>query len=97
MFGLGPTELIIIAGILLFLFGAKKLPEIGKGLGGAIREFKKVKRELRPQKRADDNQKQDNAAKNMESPALEEKVVNKVLDQMPGIKKVMEIKKTLEK
>jgi len=36
MFGLGPTELIIIAVIILILFGAKRLPEIGKGLGGAI-------------------------------------------------------------
>ena len=43
MFGLGATELIIIAVILFFLFGAKRLPEIGKGLGGAIREFRKVK------------------------------------------------------
>ena len=95
MFGLGPTELIIIAGILVFLFGAKRFPEIGKGLGGAIREFKKVKRELRSQTKADDNQTQDKAAKNMEPPALEEKVVNKVLDQVPGIKKVMKIKKKL--
>lgn len=46
MFGLGATELIIIAVILFFLFGAKRLPEIGKGLGGAIREFRKVKGEL---------------------------------------------------
>ena len=46
MFGLGTTELIIIAVILFFLFGAKRLPEIGKGLGGAIREFRKVKGEM---------------------------------------------------
>ncbi|MBW1784441.1 MAG: twin-arginine translocase TatA/TatE family subunit, partial [Deltaproteobacteria bacterium] len=46
MFGLGPTELIIIAIIVLLIFGAKRLPEIGKGLGGAIKEFKNVKKEL---------------------------------------------------
>ena len=40
MFGLGTQELIIILGIALFIFGAKKLPEIGKGLGKSIREFK---------------------------------------------------------
>ena len=42
MFGpIGSTELIIILGIALFIFGAKKLPEIGKGLGKSIREFKR--------------------------------------------------------
>ncbi len=41
MFGLGAQELIIILLICGFLFGAKKLPELGKGLGQAIRGFKK--------------------------------------------------------
>lgn len=41
MFGLGTTELIIIAVILLVLFGGKKLPELGKGIGSAIKEFRK--------------------------------------------------------
>lgn len=39
---LGTTELLIIALILLVLFGSKKLPELGKGLGEAIKELKKV-------------------------------------------------------
>ena len=38
---LGTTELIIIAVVLLVIFGGKKLPELGKGIGDAIREFKK--------------------------------------------------------
>ncbi len=38
---IGTTELIIIFVILLVLFGGKKLPELGKGIGDAIREFKK--------------------------------------------------------
>ena len=37
----GTTELIIIAVVLLILFGGKKLPELGRGIGDAIREFKK--------------------------------------------------------
>ncbi len=41
MFGLGAQELIIILVIILVLFGASRLPEIGKGLGKAIRNFKK--------------------------------------------------------
>ena len=37
----GPTELIIILAIVLLLFGAKKIPELAKGLGTGVREFKK--------------------------------------------------------
>lgn len=38
---IGTTELIIIGGIALLLFGGKKLPEIMHGLGQGIKEFKK--------------------------------------------------------
>lgn len=41
MKGIGTTELIIIAVVLLILFGGKKLPELGRGMGDAIKEFKK--------------------------------------------------------
>ncbi len=42
MFGLGIHELIIIFLIIMVLFGAKKLPEMGKGLGEGIRLFKRA-------------------------------------------------------
>jgi sec-independent protein translocase protein TatA len=48
MFGLGMQELIVIFLIVMVLFGAKKLPEIGKGLGRGIREFKRAT-DLRPE------------------------------------------------
>ena len=38
---IGSTELIVILVILLLVFGSKKLPELGKGIGEVIREFKK--------------------------------------------------------
>ncbi|NPA95656.1 MAG: twin-arginine translocase TatA/TatE family subunit [Thermodesulfobacteria bacterium] len=41
MFGLGTQELLVILVIALFLFGGKKLPEIGAGLGKGLRAFKK--------------------------------------------------------
>jgi sec-independent protein translocase protein TatA len=41
MFGLGTPELIVILVIAFFIFGGKKLPEIGAGLGKAMGSFKK--------------------------------------------------------
>lgn len=38
----GPTELIIILVIVMVLFGAKKIPDLAKGLGTGIKEFKKA-------------------------------------------------------
>ena len=40
MFGMGAQELIIIFAIVFFIFGAKRLPEMGKGIGQALRGFK---------------------------------------------------------
>lgn len=39
--GLGPLELLIILGIVVLLFGATRLTDVGKGLGKGIKEFRK--------------------------------------------------------
>ena len=46
VFGLGGWEVILIVAVILILFGAKKLPELAKGLGTGIKEFKKATREV---------------------------------------------------
>ena len=43
---IGTSELIVIAGIALLLFGGKKLPELMRGLGRGIQEFKKGAKEI---------------------------------------------------
>ena len=42
IFNLGGAEIILVLAIALILFGGKKLPELAKGLGQGIREFKKA-------------------------------------------------------
>ena len=46
MFGLGGQELILILLIILLLLGSKKLPELARGLGKGIKEFKKSQNEI---------------------------------------------------
>jgi sec-independent protein translocase protein TatA len=41
MLGLKPVELLLILGLVIFLFGGKKLPELGHAMGDAIRGFKR--------------------------------------------------------
>ena len=56
MFGLGVWELLIVLAIVVVLFGAKRLPLIGEGLGGMITNFKKAtKKKKEEQTKIDDN------------------------------------------
>lgn len=54
--GIGPSELLIIFLVLLLLFGGKKLPELARGLGKSLREFKKATHEIEDDFRSTINQ-----------------------------------------
>jgi len=45
LFGMGTTEMLLVLAIVVLLFGAKKLPELAKGMGKSIKEFKKASSE----------------------------------------------------
>lgn len=54
MFGIGTQELLIIFLIVLLLFGANRIPEIGRSLGKGIRDFKRATREMEDDLKGDD-------------------------------------------
>ncbi|MBK9171010.1 MAG: twin-arginine translocase TatA/TatE family subunit [Bryobacterales bacterium] len=55
MRSIGPMELLVILGIAVLLFGGKKIPEVAKGLGEGIRNFKSA---LKGDEKVEDNKKQ---------------------------------------
>ena len=58
MFGLGMPELIIILVIIVIIFGAGKLPEIGSGIGQGIENFNKASRDADKQEKIEEKDKE---------------------------------------
>lgn len=54
MFGIGTQELLIIFLIVLLLFGANRIPEIGRAMGKGIRDFKRATRDMENEFTGDD-------------------------------------------
>lgn len=60
----GPTEIILIIAIVILLFGGKKIPELMKGIGQGMKEFKKASKGEEPQ---DANKKEPEKLQNPQS------------------------------
>jgi sec-independent protein translocase protein TatA len=87
MFGLGLPEILVILAILVILFGAKKLPEIGAGLGKTVKELRKIRDERRVEK--------EKVKKDQEGNLISD--LRKEVEEIPGLKEVKEIKETADK
>lgn len=59
IFGIGMQELLVILLICLLVFGATKLPEIGRSLGKTIKEFKKSMKEIGSEDETEEKKKQE--------------------------------------
>jgi sec-independent protein translocase protein TatA len=53
----GPMEIVLIVAVIVLLFGAKKIPELAKGLGQGIKEFKKASQDIKQELNDDREQK----------------------------------------
>lgn len=53
----GPWQIVLIVAIVLLLFGGRKIPELMRGLGGGVKEFKKAMREEDEDTTKDDSKK----------------------------------------
>ena len=97
MFGFGTTELIVIGVIIFLIFGAKRIPEIGKGLGESIREFKKVKKEMAPPEPVNNDKDEETTGDKGNPGSIEGRLARKVMDQVPGVRTVMDINDKVNK
>jgi sec-independent protein translocase protein TatA len=99
MFGLGAPELLIIALIILLIFGAKRLPGIGTGLGKTVKEIRNIKKEFGKDKESGKEGKESESAEDSVSreKSLESKLADKVIDRVPGIGQARRIKDKAEK
>ena len=90
MFGLSPLELLVIGLIAVICFGAKKLPDIGKALGQATREFTGGADSA-------DGKKGDSGQSNQDgSNPIEDELKDQLISRLPGVGRLRQVQKTVK-
>jgi sec-independent protein translocase protein TatA len=85
--GLGLSEILVIFVIFLVLFGAKKLPDIGEGLGKTVREIRKIRSGRKADKEKNEKEKTGNLISDLK----------KEVEEIPGVKEARDIKEAADK
>ena len=108
MFGLGIPEIIVIAIIILLIFGAKRLPIIGESLGKTVKEIRNAKKEISSIKKSEtkkqvgesnesEGRPQENDIVDKVQKKVTKQVTDKLLGQVPGIKQAKQLKDKTDK
>lgn len=69
---IGTTELIVIGGVVLLIFGGKKLPELMKGMGQGVRSFKEGMKEVQNPPEAEKGEKEEETNQDEVKPGNDE-------------------------
>jgi sec-independent protein translocase protein TatA len=94
VFGLGVSELIIIGVIVLLIFGARRLPEIGQGLGKTVKEIRNLSKEAKGE------EKRRKPPRNGKSQDSEQTIPPKSvsltdeIENLPGVEEIKTVKET---
>ncbi len=82
MFGLGLPEILVLLVIFLFIFGAKRLPAIGEGLGKTVKEIRNIRQERREEKERKKEEQKGNVITDLK----------KEIQEIPGVEEAKAIK-----
>jgi sec-independent protein translocase protein TatA len=91
MFGLGLQELLVILAIFFVIFGVKRLPDIGEGLGKTLKELRKVREERGEGKGKEKGKEDEEKGEHLISG------LKKEVEQIPGVKEAKKLKEAADK
>jgi TatA/E family protein of Tat protein translocase len=95
MFGLGFQEILLILVIIFLLFGVKRLPEIGKGLGETMKEIRNIRSERKTGKEKEKEKDKEKGEENQKGNFISD--IKKEVEEIPGLKEAKEIKQAADK
>jgi len=100
VFGLGMQELLVIFIVVFFIFGAKRLPEIGSAFGKSLREFKKATKKEKDEVSTwikSPTQGEEEAQSPKSASDQDDNPLKRELENLPGMREAKEIKETASK